>query len=402
MSQLAFALLWLTVFSIPGEQIVPIEGFGSTTRVIGAVAITIGVFYVLLSGSRRKLAPFHVVMLLFVMWSSVTTFWSIDLARTAIRITTYVQLAIFGWLIWELAWSRKQQGALLQAYVLGAYIGVLSTLYVFLSGSPPAEAGRYAAFDNPNELGATMALAIPMAWYLSLRQQRHRGLIWLNRTCIPLALIAVTLTASRAALIIALASLLIVPWTFPRLSITAKVGTFLAASGVLYVAGTFVPQASQARLRTTGTEIATGDLSGRGPIWRAGTEAFLRDPLVGVGAGTFPIAVRPILGYDKPSHMAYLSVAVEQGLVGLLLFMSMFAANLISLPRMPSLERKFNTVLILTLAIAMLPANWDYKKQPWFVLSLVAAQAAVAIEGRSRSSNARSKNIHAGSLLLRQ
>jgi hypothetical protein len=82
--------------------------------------------------------------------------------------------------------------------------------------------------------------------------------------------------------------------------------------------------------------------------------------------------------------------------------MSMFAANLISLPRMPSLERKFNTVLILTLAIAMLPANWDYKKQPWFVLSLVAAQAAVAIEGRSRSSNARSKNIHAGSLLLRQ
>jgi O-antigen ligase len=402
MSQVAFAILWLMVFGIPGEEIVPIDGFGSTTRLVGAVAITVGVLYVLLSRSRRRLAPFQVVMVLFVMWSIITTFWSIDMARTAIRITTYVQLAIFGWLIWELAWSRKRQGALLQAYVLGAYIGALSTLYVFLSGSSPYAPGRFAAFDNPNELGATMALAIPMAWYVSLTSQRHRCLNWLNRAYIPLAFIAITLTASRAALIIALASLLIVPWTFPRLSITARVSAFLAASGVLYVAGTFVPQATQARLRTTGTEIASGDLSGRGPIWRAGTAVFLRNPLVGVGAGTFPVAVRPILGYDKPSHMAFLSVAVEQGLVGLLLFMGMFAVNVMSLPRMPPLERKFNTVLILSLAIAMLPANWDYNKQPWFVLSLVAAQAAVIIQGQSRSPNARSKNVHAGSLLVRQ
>lgn len=45
---------------------------------------------------------------------------------------------------------------------------------------------------------------------------------------------------------------------------------------------------------------------------------------------------------------------------------------------MPSLERRFWSVLLLTLVIGLLPRNWDYKKPTWFVLGIFASAAAAA------------------------
>jgi O-antigen ligase len=377
MNKLAFGFLWLMVFTIPGEQIIPVEGIGSVTRIVGVLGLTVGVLDVLARGSRRRLVRFHGAIMVFVLWAAATTFWSINPAATLARLATYVQLGIFAWLIWELASVRTRQTALLQAYVLGAYIASLSTLFAFFTASPYDGTVRFAGFDDPNNLGATMALAIPMAWFLSILPGQSRFVCWLNRVYVPVGLTAVILTASRGAFIAVLASLLIIPWTISQVRFSMKAIVSVGVVTLLYLLATSVPRPTADRLATIPSELESGRIGARGPIWRAGAEVFARHPLAGVGAGTFPDAVQPILGTGRSAHQSFLAVAVEQGIVGLVFFLGMFAATLQVLPRMAPLERKLGAVLFLTLGIAMLPLSWDYKKQPWFVLSFLAAQTAV-------------------------
>jgi O-antigen ligase len=381
MNTLAFGFLWLMVFTIPGEQIIRFEGIGSVTSIAGTMGLAIGVLDVLARGSRRRLVRFHGAIVAFVLWAAATTFWSINAIATLARLATYIQLGIFAWLIWELASVRTRQNALLQAYVLGAYIASLSTLFVFFTASPADNTMRFAAFDDPNNLGATMALAIPMAWFLSLVSGQSRFMGWLNRVYVPVGLTAVILTGSRGAFIATLASLLIIPWTVSRVRLSMKAIVSVGVVMLLYLLATLVPRPTADRLATIPSELETGRVGARGPIWRAGAEVFARHPLAGVGAGTFPHAVQPILGGRPAAHQSFLAVAVEGGIVGLVFFLGMFAATLLALPRVAPLERKLAAVLFLTLSIAMLPLSWQYKKQPWFVLSLLVAQTAV-VSGR--------------------
>ena len=112
-------------------------------------------------------------------------------------------------------------------------------------------------------------------------------------------------------------------------------------------------------------------MGGRTTIWNAGARAFLKKPITGYGAGSFAPAVRPILGYPRVSHNSYLTVLVEQGIVGFLLYIGMFFAVLVAARQLPVLERRFAFVLLATLAIAMLPLAWEDQKTAWFTLAAV-------------------------------
>jgi O-antigen ligase len=112
---------------------------------------------------------------------------------------------------------------------------------------------------------------------------------------------------------------------------------------------------------------------------------FEEHPLAGVGAGAFGAAVKPILGEPRGAHQTFLSVLVGQGLIGLLLFLAMFVTAAASVWRMPSLPRAFWSVLLLTLAIGLQPRTWDYRKPVWFILAVLAAEAAQTEYGRSRA-----------------
>jgi O-antigen ligase len=69
------------------------------------------------------------------------------------------------------------------------------------------------------------------------------------------------------------------------------------------------------------------------------------------------------------AHNSYLSVLVEEGFVGFLLYITMFIAVFLALMRLPTMERRFALVLFATICVAMLPLSWDDRKSVWFVLA---------------------------------
>jgi O-antigen ligase len=376
MNRASFVLLWAFVFIVPWEKSFTIPLVGSLGRLAGLVALGTATLYVLLQGHIRRPGWFHIATVVFVSWAALSMLWTVDAPATSIRVRTYLQLAVFVWLIWELAVTEGRQLALLQAYVLGAYVNAFSTFREYLATAGLNE-DRFAGLGyNPNDLGFILTLAIPAAWYLSLRDTRP-AMVWINRLYVPIGMLAIVLTGSRGAFVPAIVALMFIPWSSRKLPWGTRAAVYVAAIGTLYLASVFVPAPTWERLASTGQQIETGDFSGRADIWRAGVRVVLDHPVAGVGAGAFGTAVDPILRAMRASHMAYLSVLAELGVVGLALFATLFITIVPSTRLMPFLQKRFWLITILTLAIGMLVRNYDYHKPLWFFLGLLAAQAAV-------------------------
>ena len=371
---IAYAAVWFFVFSLPWENFIVIPGVGVFSRVIGAVAVGLTIVVNVISGRFRRWHLLHLAALLFVVWAAGVLLIVYSPAVMPKKFWTFVQLLVMIWMIWELAQSRSRLLGLLIAYVLGSYVSALDTILLYRRAG--GEMRRFAGGGgDPNDLAMTLAAAIPMAWYLGMTY--HRPIVrWACRTYIPVGLLGIGLTGSRGGMIATLVALLIVPVTMTRLSPgkLALAITLLAVSGGLAVA--YVPKTIVSRLSTTTTSVEDLSLGGRFRIWKAGIHAFAQRPMIGYGSGSFKVAIMPEMGIaTQVAHNSYLSVLVEEGFVGLLLYLTMFVAVFLALMRLHGTERRFGLVLLATIAVAMLSLTWDDHKVVWFVLAALIGLA---------------------------
>src|SRR5690606_19002254 len=167
------------------------------------------------------------------------------------------------------------RGRLMQAYVLGCYVSVASTVAQYLAGNAfegSAQQRFAAAGFNPNYLASTLALGIPLAWHLVLAG-RGRFLTLLNFLAIPAVLVAIVLTGSRGGLITAVLALAVIPLTYaklgPRVQVTVVVGLVIVGLAAYWLAPAFeqnLPSGIQ-RFAEIPQQLQSGDLTGRGQIW---------------------------------------------------------------------------------------------------------------------------------------
>lgn len=372
MSTIAYAGLWIFVFSLPWEKMLALPGLAIVARALGATAAVLTLLSVVMSGRLRRLHPAHVAALLFWAWAGLELFLFHSGDRLPYKFWTFGQLILVMWMIWELAVTEQRVRGLLAAFVLGAYIAAFDTFMLFRR-----EAGTLRRFSagglDGNDLAMVLALSLPMAWYLGMVLRRPL-LRWACRAYLPVAVLGVGLTGSRGGMLATTVALMFIPLSMTRLSpgrlVTALV--MLLAAGCLAVA--FVPETLIERLATTGTEVEAGRFGGRGKLWKAGLAVVPENPVFGHGIGSFKTAITPRLGSAaQVAHNSYVSVLVEQGIVGLALYLGMFVAVFVSVLKLPRLERRFALVLMATLAVAMFPLTWEDRRPAWFVLSVLLA-----------------------------
>ena len=382
MTSLAYAALWLFIFSVPWEGLTASNGITVITRVTGALALGLTLSSVIISARVRRWRMVHVLALLFVLWCGLGIMM-FHMPQVPRKFYTFVQLFAVLWMIWELAPSRGRVLGLLLAYVGGAYVSVFGTLLLFRR-----EAGVLRRFSaggvDPNTLAMMLAMALPMAWYLGMYHQKP-WLRWVCRAYVPIGMVAIGLTGSRGGMIASLVALLFVPLSMTNLSpgrlVTAI--TVLSLSGALAVA--YVPDRVVQRLATTGESVEDLSFGGRFRLWRAGANAFARKPLMGHGVSSFKRAVTADLGSNiQVAHNSYLSVLVEEGLIGFLMFSMMLFSVFLAVLRLSRLERRFALVLFFTAAVAMLPLTMEDHKSIWVVLGILIGFSAVHQSAMSR------------------
>ncbi|HWB41841.1 MAG TPA: O-antigen ligase family protein [Gemmatimonadales bacterium] len=370
MTKIAYAFLWLFVFSLPWERFLVLPGLAIISRVTGGVAVSLALLAVVVSGQFRRWHKFHIWALLFWIWAGACFLVYHSGDRLPSKYWTYGQLLLVLWMVWELAATEARQRGLLMAYVAGAYVAALDTLAIYRQQAGAAR--RFAAGGaDPNDMSMVLALALPMAWYLGMTSH-NTAVKWLGRGFLPLGVLAIGLTGSRGGMVAATVALLIVPLSMTRLTpgrlISAMI--MLLAAGALAVA--YVPETTIERLSTIGTEVEGGRIGGRAKLWRAGLQAYAQHPIAGFGTGHFKSAITPILGpAAQVAHNSFVSVLVEQGIVGFTLYMAMLFAVFRSVMRLRGMDRRFALVLLVTLCVTMLPLTWEDRRVVWIVMALL-------------------------------
>ena len=384
LDRIAYALLCLLIFVVPWADSVPLLSGMPLSSWIGLMAFGFLMLRVLVVQRIRTATPIHYWMWTFIAWVALSRLWTIDPNATSQRILTYLQLMVMVWLIWELGVSEKQVVGLLQGYVLGALVASGEAIFNFATGRTAAqldalvgknvwETNRYSIEGvNENDLGLMIAISLPMVLYLMARQKNAliNLLCWMHLIAGP---VAILLTASRGASVAVLTAMLMFPFVWPRFARWQQVMFLLAGAGLVICGLFLVPATSWSRLLGFGYEISQGTMTHRTSIWSAGLTVFRDHPFLGIGAGAFSSAVASLLDIAWVAHNTFLSVLVELGIVGGLLFLFFLGSMFYSVSSMPHLERLFWRTLLLTWVVGASALTWEYHKPTWLLFGLAAA-----------------------------
>jgi putative inorganic carbon (hco3(-)) transporter len=186
-----------------------------------------------------------------------------------------------------------------------------------------------SVFWDPNVYGRYLALVTVVATG-ALLWERRGDTFWLLSALILVLWIGLVPTFSQSSLLALLAGLAVlaaIRWSRRWTLAAVVVGAIGAVLVVLLVGGS--GKITSDRLNV--------DLSGRGSLISGGADLFAEKPLLGYGSGSFQAAYREHReNKDAPvtvSHTEPVTVAAEQGLIGLAVYLALIGVALWTLGR---------------------------------------------------------------------
>jgi len=372
-STLAFLALACLVFIVPWEGNFTIEGLETFSRIFGAAAFVFGIAAVAMTFSLKRLHRALVPLVLFVAWSSASALWSINRDATLDRSISYLLLLLFAWLIWQYGDSVSRQQWLMRTFIIGTGVALANMLlnYVLHGDIHRGEdSARFTASGaNPNSLAYSAVLSIVFAYYL-LANSTQKPLGWLKPVYwgfIFVAGSAVFLTGSRSGalgLVIAVGLMLL---TSRQTGWKQAMIFILCLAVISYMVIRFVPESLLARVQEVHTAKTFQD---RMELWQTGLTQWTERPLQGSGSAT-----NGGPGIEV-AHNTFISILVDNGLIGLGLYLLFWILLLIAMLGLPKAERTLWLIVFASFSPAILSASAEHDKTLWFLCALVLAQAA--------------------------
>lgn len=363
----------ILIFSIPWEDSFSIPVIGSLARLMGMVVAGFWFLTILTEGRFRKPNLFHVFVLLFFLWNIVSYIWTVDLDGTTERIKTYIQIFLLILILWEMYRKPADLVAGLQAYILGAYVCIASSISNYLHGTTAEnyEVRFSATGVNAVDLALILLLGIPLAWHLfqGTDIKVNRFLRIIDISYIPLAIFSILLTASRTSLFAIVPALIFILWP-KRLDIGRLIfiSMFLVISFLVFRA--IIPAGVTTRLATVTTSVSTADIGGRVNLWMEAISLFIRHPVVGIGSGTLYATIGTF------AHQTLLSVLAETGLVGFLLLTCILTIVVNQAIMLPKGYSGLWLAVFFIWLIGILSLSWESTKSTWIFFSFVIIEGA--------------------------
>jgi putative inorganic carbon (hco3(-)) transporter len=235
-------------------------------------------------------------------------------------------------------------------------------------------------FWDPNIYGRYLALVIVvvMSALLWVKERRTLGLLTGLVAVLWLGLVPTFSQSSFAALLAGLAVLAALRWRWRWTLGAVGAVALLAVVVVVFAGGT--SKISISRLNV--------DTGGRANLVSGGTDLFAQRPIWGYGAGSFPRAYREHVATRKApvsvSHTEPVTVAAEQGIIGLLAYGALIVVALWTMGSGLFAGRLVPRAAVLATFVALLVHTMAYAgfyEDPiaWVLLAAGASLAAVPV-----------------------
>jgi O-antigen ligase len=391
MRKIAYIFVWLFCASIPLQELAAstfVDVSGTISRLVGIAATIVGFSALIYDGRLRPFSTVHGVIILYLAWGSLTYLWSADQTLSYARLITNFQLVLLVLLLVQFASRADESVGLMTAYVFGAMGSLMELFRRMASGSSFMTSifyERFTAFDNnPNDYALALAIAIPMGWYLASRRLSLFTTI-LGYSYTAFGFVGVILTSSRGGLLAAAAGGLIIPLTMFKLGRRERIAAILVSVVGIGVTLKATPEGVWNRLATledVTEDVPSSEMEGvniRTVVWRQGLQEFTSDAQVasiGVGAGAYRTGVDAIYGDELVAHNVFISILVEQGIVGMVLFLIILGMLFSTLKYLPRVEKYVWIFVLLSWSVGVMFVTWEHTKNTWFILGLLAARSA--------------------------
>ncbi len=268
---------------------------------------------------------------------------------------------------------------MLQAFILGGYLAVGSSINNYVTGQiiSEYEFGRYSgANQNAVEFAIILSVCFPTAWYLATSGKSGRFTrFWqaVNFAFIPAALFAIILTASRTALVTVVPGALYIMATLGRIRVGWRILIFIVFIAGIFLAKSFIPVATIERLGTFSSSVAGADLGGRVGLWGGAIQIFLKHPILGIGSYSLE-SPNQLGGF---AHNTFLSIMAELGIIGFLIFVGWLSSVVLAMINQTRSMAILSATIFIVWLFSVQSVTWEYSKPTWFFLNIIVISAAI-------------------------
>lgn len=325
-------------------------------------------------------------------WALASSLWAEDVPLAATEGSRLALNVALLFVIFAAVRQARHARWVVWGYLLGAAASALVGLVQPAEGDADRLAG---SVGDPNFLAAMLVPAIVFAVFAFgwARRPAERWLLSLLLVVYTIALLGTQSRGGLVALGVTLVAGMLLGGAFRRHF--AVLTAAIAFAGLVYY-GAFASAAALERVTNPGGG------AGRADLWSVATEVAGDHPVVGVGAGNFPVVApqyvtEPLdlrevqLVVDEPTvaHNTYIGVLAELGVVGLIAFAVVVLAALALARRAtkafrrasaPELELLSRAVLLglVGMLTAFVFLSGLYENQLWLLLGLAVALYTIA------------------------
>jgi putative inorganic carbon (HCO3(-)) transporter len=354
----------------------------TVTKAAGLLCFGSFALYVLITRRRLLLDYSHALVLAILALATVSTLQAVEVSPALTTTMRYASFVGLYFIVSQFVGDHSLQRRLVWVLSISASVAALIALEHFFF-APGYVYRANLRYGDPNQVAFTLATILPLTFWLLRERWLLRPLV---AAMIVLISLAILFTYSRSALVALGAGIL---WL---MVIERRRIPLLAAAAVATVlAGVTFVQSSpsnvfrvQEGLRAK-EKIADYNVETRLGAWEAAINLAIENPLVGIGPGNFAYHYGRIT--DTPPgaeplgvvHNAYLDIAAELGLGGLMLFL---AYLVVSFGRLTTAHREgsglpgFASALQVSLVIAAtgaLTLSEQYSAPFWLIGGLATA-----------------------------
>jgi len=316
---LTFVLWFLLVYEV--DWFIYVRSGIPVQRIPTLLAPMIGLVILMRGGDKRAI---HWPLLLFTGMHFVASLIAENagLSRTPFKFMVYVVL-LFAATVSYLDTAPKMI-TLLKLYLVGF-------IWFGLQGISDGQVNWHPLLANTDSYGPLMVISMPFSYFFALATTSTRWK-WIARGTFLLSILGVVVSFARGAVLAAAVVLLYILWRSPH---RTKAFTVLMLSGIVLLPAASLLIPVDAFVTEVASSTQGDDV--RMTLWKLAIRVFNTSPLFGVGAGNYGVVAARILTpdeassmwghmYFRPPHMPHLQILAEEGLIGIVLWISMIVA----------------------------------------------------------------------------
>ncbi len=352
--------------------------------IIGAAPMSFGIVLLIFALGEKmpQFTRLHTLFFFYLFWSSLSYIWTTTPADTAWRLFLLNFYFMVMLIIYWYSINTKQRlnhayiAVFLAIFFLARVVNYNFGMEIQEGGG---ESGRYTAYDiGANEMAITLGFGMTFALYISSLYKK----IWLRLLIlgtIPAFISASFLTGSRMGFVILLLGLIFGIYQVSRMQFFEKIivsFAFIVSIGSIIKN---IPKELVLRVFSTWHNAKAGNFNEREVIWQIGFDGFKDQPFIGRGVDSFT-RMSNNAHMDLEAHNTYISILVEYGIIGFVLYLSLVFGILFSILRLKGVDKYFLIILLVQLLFAQLTTNLQDNTILWSFYALMISHCWIMLK----------------------